>query len=58
MTTQTRLRTPHDQRIYYHPAENPTLEDKVYRVADLEVQEGQGGLLMAEPAAGTVIRFR
>lgn len=59
LTTQTALRAPSGQAIFYDPEANPSLEGKVYRVADLAGTAAQGGLLMPKKStAGTVIVVR
>jgi hypothetical protein len=59
LTTQTALRAPNGQTISYDPAANPTLDGKVYRVADLTGVAASGGLLMpAKENDGTVIIVR
>ncbi len=59
-TDETRLRAPFGQRVFYTYAPgglNDDLEGKVWQLRDLD-GEKTGGVLMPEPAAGTVIRFR
>jgi hypothetical protein len=61
VTTQTVLRTPANQRIYYTyvpGGHNGYLGGSVYRVADLAGNAGQGGLLMPPVAKGTVVFLR
>lgn len=59
LTTQTALRAPSGQAIFYDPEANPSLEGKVYRVADLAGTAAQGGLLMPKKStSGTVIVVR
>ncbi|MGQ9663466.1 MAG: hypothetical protein ACUVWX_14195 [Kiritimatiellia bacterium] len=58
VTTQTALRTPSGQFIYYDPAVNSYLNNKVYKVADLVGNAGQGGLLMPRGEQGTLFMVR
>lgn len=58
VTSQTNLCTAADGFIYYDAAANGYLEGKVYKIADLSMAPGQGGLLMTKLAAGTTILFR
>ncbi|MGQ9662053.1 MAG: hypothetical protein ACUVWX_06925 [Kiritimatiellia bacterium] len=49
ITTQTKLRAPSDQKIYYNYVSgglNDYLQGKVYKLADLAGNAGQGGLLL------------
>jgi hypothetical protein len=60
VTTQTALRASVGQKIHYKVkhGENAYLDGKAYRIADPDGNAGQGGILMAKPARGTVVTFR
>lgn len=55
VTTQTNLRTPSGQKIFYRPDENIYLDNKVYKLADLDGIAGNGGVLTPEETMGTLI---
>lgn len=64
ITTQTKLRAPSGQKIYYNYVPgglNDYLQGKVYRLADLAGNAGQGGLLLvtgSDIPKGTAITIR
>jgi hypothetical protein len=60
VTTQTALRAPAGQRIYYAVKDglNPALGGFAYRIADPNGNPGQGGILAVRPARGTVVWFK
>lgn len=55
ITTQTVLRVPADQKVFYDFATTPNLGGRVYRVADVEGQPGRGGLLMPNPDSALIM---
>lgn len=61
VTTQTKLRVPSDQRVYYKFVPgvlNDALGGYAYRVANTGGTNGTGGLLMVEPKVGTLMCFK
>ena len=55
ITTQTALRAPADQKIFYDFETMPGLGGWVYRVADADGQPGRGGFLMPNPGSAVIM---